>query len=277
VHPHFPLRGLKFKNTTSQNLLGGPVTVYAGGAYAGDSRLPDLQPDEERLLSYAVDQGVEIKAERRAGEERLTALTLRDGLLLPRLKQRDAMVYLIRNRSRRARTLIVEQPIRQEWDLGEREKPAERSRDLYRFEWQVPAGKTARRQVVEERTRTPKWLLTKTSDEELRQLIAGPVGSRAVKDALGKVQQQRARVAAVERELARLLEGLKAITEDQARLRANIGKVPLASAAYKRYLAKFDKQETAIENLQEEIVAKQAAARRQEREYHEFLEKLTAK
>ena len=40
---------------------------------------------------------------------------------------------------------------------------------------------------------------------------------------------------------------------DQGRLRANREKVPPTSAAYKRYLEKFDKQEPVIEKYQEEI------------------------
>src|SRR5207248_1229747 len=63
VHSKFPLLGLRFKNTTGEPLTQGPVTVFEEGSYAGDARLPDLQPDEERLISYAVDLGTEVKAE----------------------------------------------------------------------------------------------------------------------------------------------------------------------------------------------------------------------
>ena len=61
VQAKFPLLGLRFKNTTGQDLMQGPVSVYESGTYAGDGRIMDLQPDEERLLSYAIDQGVEVK------------------------------------------------------------------------------------------------------------------------------------------------------------------------------------------------------------------------
>ena len=63
VQAKFPLLGLRFKNTTGQDLMQGPVSVYEGGTYAGDGRIMDLQPNEERLLSYAIDQGVEVKAD----------------------------------------------------------------------------------------------------------------------------------------------------------------------------------------------------------------------
>jgi uncharacterized phage infection (PIP) family protein YhgE len=52
-------------------------------------------------------------------------------------------------------------------------------------------------------------------------------------------------------ELNQVNEQLRVITEDQARLRANLREMPTTAAAYKRYLEKFDKQETEIESLRE--------------------------
>ena len=56
----FPLLGLKFKNTTGLHLMQGPITVFEGTTYAGDARILDLQPNEERLISYAIDLGTEV-------------------------------------------------------------------------------------------------------------------------------------------------------------------------------------------------------------------------
>src|SRR5204862_4250797 len=61
THPKFPLLGLVFKNTTGMHLTQGPITVYEGSTYAGDARILDLQKDERRLLSYAIDLGTEVQ------------------------------------------------------------------------------------------------------------------------------------------------------------------------------------------------------------------------
>ena len=60
VQPKHPLLGLRFKNTTGMPLTQGPITVFEGSVYAGDTRVLDLQPDEERLVSYAIDLGTEV-------------------------------------------------------------------------------------------------------------------------------------------------------------------------------------------------------------------------
>src|SRR5262249_20969198 len=63
TQPKFPFLGLKLKNTSGLHLMQGPVTVFEGGTYAGDARIADPQPNEERLISYAVDLGTEVKPE----------------------------------------------------------------------------------------------------------------------------------------------------------------------------------------------------------------------
>jgi hypothetical protein len=77
----FPLLGLKLKNTSGLHLLQGPVTVFEGGSYAGDARILDLQPNEEWLISYAVDVGTEVKPEAAADSGRLTQVKVVKGVL----------------------------------------------------------------------------------------------------------------------------------------------------------------------------------------------------
>ena len=70
-------------NNTGKTLDGGPITVYDNATYAGDTRILDLQPNEERLISYAVDLGTEVKAEGKAKEAEVKleqALKLADEL-----------------------------------------------------------------------------------------------------------------------------------------------------------------------------------------------------
>ena len=77
----FPLLGLKFKNTTGLHLMQGPITVFEGSNYAGDARILDLQPNEERLLSYAVDLGTEVNPVPSSDNGRLTMVKVVKGIL----------------------------------------------------------------------------------------------------------------------------------------------------------------------------------------------------
>ena len=82
-------------------------------------------------------------------------------------------------------------------------------------------------------------------------------------------------MATIKPDLAQVEKRLKAITEDQTRLRANLANVPPTSAAYKRYLEKFDTQESDIEKLQKGIEDKQDAERTQQAAYDSYLAGLT--
>jgi hypothetical protein len=276
VQAKFPLLGLKFKNTTGQPLTQGPVTVFEGGTYAGDARIMDLQPNEERLLAYAVDQGLEVKAEDGNGAEELTAVRITKGVLRVRHKLRETKTYLVKNRSSQDRALIVEQPVREDWRLVEPARPAERTRDAYRFEWKVPAGKADRHQVAEEKTRFQQKALADAADQTIRVLLNSTVSGPKVKEALRRSLDYRAKILAARRDLASLETQLKGLTDDQARMRANLGTIPKESETYKRILAKFDTQEPRIEKLQSQVKEKQEAEKALEKELSDYLAGLTA-
>ena len=68
---------------------------------------------------------------------------------------------------------------------------------------------------------------------------------------------------------------MQEIAKDQERLRANLKEMPQTAAAYKRYLEKFDKQETEIEKLQADIKKHQATEKQQKKELDHYLTGLT--
>jgi hypothetical protein len=153
VHAKFPMLGLRFKNSTGLPLAQGAVTVFDGGSYAGDARLPDLQPNEDRLLSYAVDLGTEVKAEDRLTPGPQITLGVGNRQLRSRFTLQTTRTYTVKNRSPQPRQAVIEQPIRTDWKLTGDHKPREFSRDVYRFEVPVPAGESVKYDVAEEQVR----------------------------------------------------------------------------------------------------------------------------
>jgi hypothetical protein len=153
VQARFPLLGIRLKNTSGQPLTQGPITVYEGQTYAGDTRVLDLQPGEERLLSYAVDQSTEVVVADTQSPGPDLYFKVTDDQLATNYKVRHTRSYTLKNRSTHERTTIIEHPITSGWKLLEPEKATEKSRDVYRFEVKVPAGKSLTFKVTEEETR----------------------------------------------------------------------------------------------------------------------------
>ena len=97
--PSSRLLGLKFKNTSGLHLSQGPITVFEGSNYAGDSRILDVEPNEERLLSYAVDLGMEVNPVLASDNGRITAIKIVKGILYSTTKLRETKTYTIVNRN----------------------------------------------------------------------------------------------------------------------------------------------------------------------------------
>jgi hypothetical protein len=153
----YPLLGMKLKNTSGQPLTQGPITVYDGGIFGGDTRILDVQPNEERLLSYALDQGTEVKTEIKSTPSPDMIFRIGSDTLSARYFVRQTKTYTIKNRSTHDRVMILEHPIKSEWKLFEPKKPAEQTRDLYRFQVAVPKDSVVKYDVVEDMPRVDNY------------------------------------------------------------------------------------------------------------------------
>jgi hypothetical protein len=274
VHAKFPLLGLRFKNNTGLHLMQGPVTVFEGSSYAGDARLGDLQPNETRLLSYAVDLGTEVAPEVPAPADHLVAVKIFKGILHATHKVRFKKVYTIKNRSEHERVVLVEHPYQPALTLVAPQKPAERTRDVYRFEVKAEPSKTAKLEVTEEQQRLDEIALTNSDDDTIRFFIRASVVSPKVKKALGDALSLKQRVTDSDHDIKREEQALRIIEQDQTRMRANMERVPQTSEAYKRYLKKFDDQETEIEERRQRIAKLQQTLEDQRKQYEAFLANL---
>jgi hypothetical protein len=273
----FPLLGLKFKNTSGMHLSQGPITVFEGSNYAGDSRILDVEPNEERLLSYAVDLGMEVNPVLANDNGRITMVKVVKGFLESTTKLRETKTYKIVNRNDAERLVLVEHPVRNDFHLtDDTTKPAETASDVYRFEVKVPAGKSATQTVTEERVLSQQIQLTNSNDDQIRFFLNQTIASKKVKDGLTQAINLRAATSKTQREIAELQLQLKTITDDQTRLRANLKEMPPTAAAYKRYLDKFDQQETQIEKYQADVKKYQETEHQQQKEFDDFLANLSA-
>ena len=146
----FPLLGVRFKNTTGQHLAQGPMTVYEDDSYAGDARLPDLSPGERRPIGYAIDLGMQVKiVDDWTIGPRVTLEQLGDQVSMD-FDKRHTRKYLIRNRLKEDRRVILDHPIRNGLRLNEENKPEETTHSRYRFLVETAGDKTTTFAVTEE-------------------------------------------------------------------------------------------------------------------------------
>src|SRR5947208_5165788 len=137
----FPLLGLRFKNTSGGHLIQGPITIFEGSNYAGDAQVLDLQPNEERLVSYAVDLGTEVNPVPSSDSGRVLSIKAVKGIVHTSVKNRQIKTYTVKNRNETERTVLIEHPVNHAFRLVG-DKPLETAADVYRFHLKDPTGRT---------------------------------------------------------------------------------------------------------------------------------------
>lgn len=277
-HPKYPLNGLKLTNSTDLNLMQGPVTLFDGGTYAGDAKLPDLKPGEDRLVAYALDLGTEVMTESKSHPTQIVSLTIRKGTLVRRNKGVDEREYKIRNKQSRDKTVIIEQAASSDWKLIEPTEPFERTENLMRFKVSVPAGKTVAQKVHTERIYSETVVLSELDLKTIQYYITnlgGEVVSPRVREAMEKIVAMRTELDRLGRQRAAAERTLKEAGEEQERIRKNLQVLQHNTDSYSRQLDKLDRLETQIENTREQVTELRKQEERQRTELESYLAVLT--
>ena len=143
VLPTNPLNGVRLKNTTGKHLLQGPVTVLDKGGYAGDARIDNVPPGQERLLSYGIDLDMIVDNTKNTQTGAIVTREDRSRDLLIIDRKLVVVAGVRRRQQDRARTRCSSSSIRsaQGWKLVDTQKPIETTPTLYRFKGTASAGK----------------------------------------------------------------------------------------------------------------------------------------
>ncbi|HKP00167.1 MAG TPA: hypothetical protein VJU02_00915 [Nitrospiraceae bacterium] len=253
VNAKHPLNGYRLKNTSSLHLMQGPITLFDSGTYAGDARIEDLPPGQDRLISYALDLKTEVEPTLQGGTQELATVSLKKGTMLISRRLVEDRAYLVKNRDAKARTVLIEQPYRADWKLAEPKEPTERTRDMYRFSVAVDAGKSATLRVKETLPIQESILLMESGLDQILHYQQTKEVSPRVKEALQRVVHLRSKLDDARAQRIRLDQRTAEITAEHTRIRENMQRLQQNSDLYNRYVKKLDQQETELETLRKEI------------------------
>lgn len=271
THEKYPLNGLELTNSTDLHLMQGPVTVFEDEVYAGDAKLPDLKPGEERLIGYALDLAVELLTKQKSTPEQLLSMRVAKGVLYLRHKYVDRREYLIKNKAEREKTLLLEQPYSDDWTLVKPAEAYERTQNLLRFEVALPPGETIEFPVELERVGDQTVALVNLDVERIKFYLRMRTLTPEIRQALERLVELRARLDDLRTQREDLERQVQTAVEEQARIRENLRTLPQNTDSYKRQLEKFDELETRIGTLREQIEQAREDEQRQRNELNEYL------
>lgn len=271
THPKYPVNALKLTNTTGLNLMQGPVTVFEDDLYAGDAKLPDLKPKEERLVAYALDLATEVSTDQQSRPQQVLSVRIVKGVLWQRRKYVDERVYHVKNKRERERIVIIEQPFGGDWKLVTPAEPYEKTDNALRFKVEAPAQKTTDLTVTLERTANESLALSNANSDLILQWSSGSQASAELKQAVARLIELRQALDQLKRQLQQLQANYKDANNQQARVRENLKTLDRETDAYRRQLKQFDEYETQIQTLDEQTKSVQAEVEQQQQALEAYL------
>ncbi len=274
----YPMRGIELKNTSKLQLMPGPISVFDAGTYAGDAQIGHVPPGDKRLIAYSVDLDVTTIAKDDTVAT-IQKIRIVKGSIEQTIKQVATTAYAFKNKDQsRERTLIVEHPRMDQWQLvegAENPKPVERADNLYRFEITIAPDKDGALRVSQEQVMRQSAGIFDMDFNWLSQQQQGGKMSQAALDAIREAARRRALVEDANRKIAAFEKQKGEIDLDQTRLRQNLTSIDKSSQLYARYMTKLSDQETKLDKLLDDLEKARQDAQRLQGELEAFISTLS--
>ncbi len=251
-----PYGGVMLKNTSGLTLESGSMTVLDGDAYAGEALLDRLKPNEQRLISFALDLGTHVIVRRESTKEPARSIKASAGVLKIQYLNSEHLSYKITNQTDKPRAVYVEYPIREGWELtAGTPKPESETQSFYRFRVDLGPNDEKELKIGVGKPLTETLALTTLSMDEIDQLsVRGSLDAKT-RASLEAMIGVRTQIASIDTRIEGFGTERESIEADQGRFRSNIeslSKTPEAKALIERYIAKAGEQETRLEEIEKE-------------------------
>jgi len=259
-----PTNAAELTNSTGKTLDGGPITVYDGGAYGGEALMETLKAGDKRLISYAVDLGTRITEAFGSKAAVVREIHANRGMMTVKSSMEETRTYTIRNVDQKAKTLILEHPLRQGYTLLN-QKPSEKTSSNYRFEIALAADKSQEFAVNEERVFDQSYQVTNVTPDFLGAYIQNRTLSDAGRRQLQRISDEKSQIAENDRALEDNRNQIRDLTSDEDRIRQNINSLNNVSSqqqlvqSYAKQLDAHEQQLAALRDGQAELNKKHGA------------------
>jgi hypothetical protein len=259
-----PTNAAELTNSTGKTLDGGPITFYDGGAYGGEALMETLKAGDKRLISYAVDLGTRITEAFNSKSAVVREVHANRGMMTVKSSMEETRTYTIRNVDRKAKTLILEHPLRQGYTLLN-QKASEKTPDAYRFEIALAADKSQEFAVNEERVFDQSYQVTNVTPDFLGTYIQNKALSDAGRRQLQGISDKKSQIAENDRALEDNRNQIRDLSSDEDRIRQNINSLRVVSSqqqqvqTYAKQLDEHEQRLVALRDSQAELNKKHTA------------------
>ena len=216
-----PTNAAELTNNSGKTLDGGPITVYDGGAYGGEALMETLKTGDKRLVSYAVDLGTRITEAFGSKAAIVREIHANRGVVTTKMAAEETRSYTIRNVDDKAKTLILEHPLRPAYTLLN-QKPTEKTASAYRFEIRLGASSSQEFAVNEERVYDQTYSVSNLTPGTLAEYAGNVTISPSGRTQLQRIAERKSRIAENDRALADVRSQTSDLLTDEEHIRRNI-------------------------------------------------------
>ncbi len=265
-----PMLGARIVNSTGMKLPAGPITVFDGGAYAGDALIEFLPEKDKRLVVYGEDLSV-TGDESTSSATETVGVSIVKGVMTFSRRITYSRTYAFRNASASPRNLLVEHRISSGSELVAPAAFDEKTEALYRFPLAVPAGGQARLEVKERSPSQERVVLSSLGAESFLYWSSSKDLTPSMRDALRKAIDLRKKSEDAKRLLSDLQARKTELGNDQSRIRQNLEAVGRDSTQGQQYLKRLLDSEAELDKLAARIDEAKNGARDSQAAYDNYL------
>ncbi|MCX6597284.1 MAG: hypothetical protein NTV70_13055 [Acidobacteria bacterium] len=250
-----PRNAAELTNSMGKTLDGGPITVFDGGAYAGEALVETVKQGDKRLISYAVDQGTRVSTAEESGEDLITQVKASQGLLNVTKIKRRTTSYKIRNVDAKAKTLILEHPLHADSKVVGA-APAETTDTARRFQVALRPQADETFRVVEDHTWFEETSLSALAPDQFVFYAAQRGIGDAARRQLQALAEKAKAVGATARDRESAQKQTADLERDQTRVRENIRSLNAVSGQQElvqRYAQQLSTAESKLVALRDRI------------------------
>jgi hypothetical protein len=268
----YPKLGAEITNSSGMKLPAGPITVYDGGVYAGDSLIEFWNENEKRLISFGEDLSV-TAAVGDTNTRAVSSVNVSGGVMTINRSLTFIKTYTFINSGFTSKSLVVEHNKTTQTELVS-PQAAEQTAAAYRFNVTLPANRETVLAVSEQRpiseritllSQRPETLLSYSTNQEIptgvRQALQRAVELKQAADVADTA------VKAVEAERNRLIA-------DQDRIRRNLDAAGNQTQQGQEYLRRLVALDGEIDALKDNLDKANASAKTAQEAYVNYLNTL---
>jgi hypothetical protein len=248
-----PVNAAELTNKTGKTLDGGPITVYDGGAYAGEALFETLTDGDKRLIGYAVDYGTRITTKFGSGQQTTREIHANNGLITIHYANVEKRIYTVKNVDAKPKTLIIEQPARDGYNVVS-PKPLERTAAASRFEVKLESNGQGTLEVQSEYPTFDSITIQSANTDVLATVVQNKALTATGQQQLQKILDTKRQLEQIDADLAAVAAEVTDLSNDQARWRQNIDSlrgVPGQEEQVRKYAGELAESDVTLVKLRD--------------------------